>query len=114
MRLSFDGKTYDPDTEEDELRAAIGVRTRRLLRNMTQGEDAKALASLMDGATMIAVKLGAVAALHHAYSQSVDHELVDVFAHTLNRLVGLNYVPPEKQLTQETSSEQEEAAAEQY
>lgn len=96
MKVSFDGKWFDPDKEEAALREAIHQRSESLVRTVEADALAPALVSLLDGATMIAVKLGATAAMHHAYAQPVDHEIVDVFAHTSNKLVGLNYVPPER------------------
>ena len=107
MKVSFNGKWYDPDTEEDRLRDAIGRRSDLLVHQLIEERVGQqppysmdrvrgALVELLNGATMIATKLGATAAMHHAYSQPVDHELVDVFAHSLNKLVGLNYVPPER------------------
>lgn len=117
MKVSFDGNWYDIDTEEEALRAAIHTRSLRVIeKSVDEALNVpgaysmdylrNALAALLDGTTLIAVKLGATAGMHHAYSQPVDHELVDTYAHVINRLVGLNYTPPDQVIgqSQETSS----------
>lgn len=106
MRVSFDGRTFDPDKEEQALRDAIEAKTERMIQRLEDDQLRPALHALFAGSTLIAVKLGAMAALHHAYSASADYKLVDTFAHVLNKLVGLNYVPPEQivHTAQETDS----------
>lgn len=121
MRVSFDGKWYDVDTEEEALRAAIHARSLRVIeKSVDEAKNApgmysldyirQALAALLDGTTLIAVKLGATAGMHHAYAQPVDYELVDTYAHVINRIVGLNYTPPEQVITQENDSGTKEEA----
>lgn len=123
MKVSFDGKWYDINTEEEALRAAIHARSLRVIEksvdealNVPGGYSMdylrNALAALLDGTTLIAVKLGATAGLHHAYDAAVDYTLVDTYAHVINRLVGLNYTPPDKVITQEQDSGTKEQADE--
>jgi hypothetical protein len=112
MRVSFDGNTYDPDADDEALRAACKERAARLTSHLVSAADLEnALIDTLAGVQLIAVKLGAVAAMHHAYAAPVSHELVDVFAHTLNKLVGLNYVPPEQ--IQIENEQQQEVGGEQ-
>lgn len=105
MKVSFDGQWYDVDTEEDKLRLAIYVNAKRRVAQVPHGHRTDALIELFSSATLIAVKFGATAAMHHAYAQPVDYELVDTYAHVINRLVGLNYTPPDQvTTTEETDS----------
>lgn len=104
MKVSYDGDWYDVDTQEDELRAAIKRRVSRRVHTMYPRDLPGALTEQLAASTMIALKLGATAALHHAYEAAVDHQIVDVYAHVLNKLVGLNYLPPERVITEENAS----------
>jgi len=106
MRVSFDGNTYDPDTDEDALRAACRARAERLTAQLTSAADLEnALIDTLAGVQLIAVKLGATAALHHAFAVSVDYEIVDVFTHAINKLVGLQYTPPDQTLVEQSQQE---------
>lgn len=99
MRVSFDGETYDPDRDDVALRDACLRKAERVVA-MIKDEDLRSGLTIMLASTShIAVKLGATAALHHAYSQPCDYEIVNTFAHVINKLVGLNYVLPEQVLS---------------
>jgi hypothetical protein len=96
VRVTFDGKSYDPNDPGLALNDACLAKAQRDVRKLSDEQLRPALEAVLAGVSLIAVKLGATAALHHAYSVPVDHDIVDAFTHTINKLVGLNYVPPEK------------------
>jgi hypothetical protein len=104
VKVHFDGELYDMDLQDAELRAAVQAKAERLVRQLDDQQVRPALEALLGAGSLIAVKLGGAAALHHAYAAPVPYEVVDVFAHTLNKLVGLSYTPPE-QLVHSTQQE---------
>jgi len=96
MRVSFDGETYDPDEDDERLRNACAAKARRVVSRMPDNELRPALEDLVGSASLLAVKAGAVAAIHHAYRAPVAYEIIDVLALSMNRMVGLLYTPPEQ------------------
>lgn len=96
MRVSFNGTTYDVDADDEKLRNACADKATRMVAKLDDADVRDALTTLLGSTTLVAVKLGAIAGYHHAYSAAVDGDLIDALAYSVNRMVGLNYVPPER------------------